>query len=216
MDHCFSGRTAKGTRSSALRPRDFGHRFPRRSRCHSAMVMGWTAALSRSTLRTRPLKSLPQEGRAARDPDRSVNACTWRGLMGVKCRWPSVAIPVSPVTPGNGRHAWHRRCQAEDQGTFPRVRPCGRCRRPSSPAWTRHRRTTVRRSPQPTVRPRLEKAPDPAQGRRGHQQRAFRLLGDTVAGFRWSGRTGPATAPATRLLGCGIHQAQRRVVNRAG
>jgi hypothetical protein len=24
--------------------------------------------------------------------------------MGVKCRWPSVAIPVSPVTPGNDRH----------------------------------------------------------------------------------------------------------------
>ena len=26
------------------------------------MVMGWTAALSPGTLRTRPLKSLPQEG----------------------------------------------------------------------------------------------------------------------------------------------------------
>jgi hypothetical protein len=33
-----------------------------------------------------------------------VNARTWRGLTAVKCKWPSVAIPVSPVTPGNGRH----------------------------------------------------------------------------------------------------------------
>ena len=55
----------QGQGSSALRPRDFGHRFPRRPRCHSAMVMGWTAALSPSTLRTRPLKSLPP-GKAER------------------------------------------------------------------------------------------------------------------------------------------------------
>jgi hypothetical protein len=42
--------------------------------------------------------------RACPGSGRSVNAPTWRGLMAVKRRWPSVAIPVSPVTPGNGRH----------------------------------------------------------------------------------------------------------------
>ncbi len=57
----------QGQGSSAPPPRDLRHRFPRRPRCHSAMVTGWTAALSPSTLRTRPLKSLPpgrQNGRS--------------------------------------------------------------------------------------------------------------------------------------------------------
>ena len=72
--------------------------------------------------------------------------------MGVKCRWPSVAIPVSPVTPGNGRHGgiddarrtirrrFHESGHAADVGALePGLNP--------SPP------TTARTSPQAAVSP---------------------------------------------------------------
>ncbi len=114
--------------------------------------------------------------RACPGPGRSVNACTWRGLMTVKCRWSSVAIPVSPRALGDGRHSGTGDARRKIKIS---LRESGHAADAGALESGGLEPVTAGRPQEGHLslrsRPRLEKVPDLAQDRRRHQQRAFRM-----------------------------------------
>ncbi len=119
-----------------------------------------------------------------------------------------VAKRGDPGQPGDARQwppRWHRRCQADDQETFPRVRPCSRCRRPRArlePVTADDRKNVT--SARGLARDG-RRHPIPPRVGEGTSSGPF---ANGLHGFRWSGAIGRATAPASPLLNCGFHCCQ--------